>query len=114
MTKDRERIERRLAVVDAYEASGQKASILAAAHDVALRDLASWCGHARRWRARLQADTGQAGITEAMPGFVAARLPANVAGSVRVEVAAASGLVTLHWPLGHVRELAAWLREVAR
>ena len=114
MTKDREQIERCLAAVDAYEASGQKASVWAAAHGVAIRDLASWCAHARRWRARLQGVTVESAPRAPAAGFVAAAIPVTTAASVRVELTVASGMVALHWPMSHVRELAAWVREVAR
>ena len=113
MTKDRERIEQCLAVVDAYEASGQKASAWAAANGVAIRELASWCGHARRWRARLNGATAESVQRTAATGFVAATLP-PISAAVRMEWPTASGAVTLHWPMSHVRELSAWLREVAR
>jgi hypothetical protein len=125
MTKDQERIESCLAVVDAYEASGQKASEWAQGHGVKLRDLASWCGHAKRWRARLAGAVHERASRQTPEGFVAARLSAVTAAAasaaaglatVRVEVGAnsAAAAVALHWPLSHARELATWVREVAR
>jgi hypothetical protein len=114
MTKDREQIERCLAVVDAYEASGQKAGAWAAAHGVGLRELASWCAHAERWRARLHGVRFEPGSREPVVGFVAATLSANPSATVRVELPMASAMVSLHWPISHVHELAAWVREVAR
>lgn len=117
MTKEREVIERCLAVVDAYEASGQKASVWAQASGVSIRELASWCGHARRWRARLQGAAGEPvarSVTGSATGFVAAAMPASPSASVRVEYPGSSGPVALHWPMSHLRELATWLREVAR
>ena len=47
-------------------------------------------------------------------GFVAARVPAAVAATVRIELQAGSTRVELHWPVANGRELAAWLREVGR
>src|SRR5512135_496014 len=100
---DRERIERCLAQVAAYRASGQKAGQWAAANGVSIRELASWSAHARRWQAQLDgvaapepASRGRAGA-----GFVAATLPATMTGSVRVEVGAAAGAlpIVLHWPV---------------
>lgn len=86
MSKDRERIERCLAVVDAYEASGQKASVRAVSNGVALRELASWCGHAGRRRARLQGAPSQSAPPRAVPtGFVATTMPARLPGAVRVQ-----------------------------
>lgn len=114
MTKDRERIERCLAVVDAYEASGQKASVWALSNGVALRELASWCGHARRWRSRLQGTAMEPAQRAAPTGFVAATMPTGATPAVRLQWPTASGPVTLHWPLSHVRELGSWLREAAR
>jgi hypothetical protein len=114
MTKDREQLERCLAVVDAYRASGQKASVWAAAHGVSLGELSSWCCHARRWRSRLD---GALEWTPSPPttGFVAARIGvASPAATVRVELPVSSVTLALHWPLSHARELAAWVREVAR
>ena len=53
MDLDRQRLERCLEQVVAYRASGQKATAWAAANAVELRELQSWCAHAKRWRARL-------------------------------------------------------------
>ena len=47
-------------------------------------------------------------------GFVAARVPAPTAATVRIEVQAGSARVELHWPIANARELAVWLREVGR
>jgi hypothetical protein len=47
-------------------------------------------------------------------GFVAARMPAASAATVRIELQAGSTRVELHWPSANSRELAAWLREVGR
>jgi hypothetical protein len=110
---ERAEMERCLEQVAAYRASGQKAKVWAEANGVALRELASWCAHAERWRARL------AGVVPvpAAPkpgGFVAAHVPPAPAGTVRVELHAGTTRVELHWPLVHTRELAAWLREVGR
>lgn len=114
---DRERMERCLEQVAAYRVSGLKASVWAPANGVALKELASWCAHAQRWRARLDgvAVPARAPIAVARVGsFVAARVPAPVAATVRVELNAGATRVELHWPVVHTRELAAWLREVGR
>ncbi len=110
---DRERLERCLAQVAAYKASGLKASVWAEANRVSIRELSSWCAHAQRWQARLD------GVEMVKPapkvgGFVAARLPATSAATVRIELQAGSTRLELHWPVANTRELAAWLREVGR
>ena len=112
---DRQRMEQCLEHVAGYRASGQKAQEWAASNGVALRELASWCAHAKRWQAKLSgvalepADSGKA-----VSGFVAASLPASAPASVRVELNAGATRVELHWPLAHTRELATWLREVGQ
>ena len=112
---DRQRMERCLEQVAGYRASGQNAQEWAASNGLALRELASWCAHAKRWQARLSgvalepADSGKA-----VSGFVAASLPASAPASVRVELNAGATRVELHWPLAHTRELATWLREVGQ
>lgn len=111
---DRQRIERCLQQVAAYQASGQRANEWAAANGVSVRNLASWCAHARRWRAQLDGVACEPAGRQRASGFVAAGLPASSSASVRVELNAGRAPVTLHWPISHARELAAWLREVAR
>lgn len=108
---DREKMERCLEQVAAYQASGLKANAWAQANDVPLRALASWCAHARRWRARLDEDAVSAPKGS---GFVAARVPAAVAATVRIELHAGTTRIELHWPVANARDLAAWLREVGR
>jgi hypothetical protein len=108
---NREKIERCLEQVAAYQASGLKANAWAQANDVPVRAIASWCAHARRWRAQLD---GVAVVAPKVSGFVAARVPAAVTATVRIEPHAGSTRVELHWPVGNTRELAAWLREVGR
>ncbi len=116
---DWQRVERCLAQVDAYVASGQKATAWAASNGVAMRELASWCAHANRWRAGL-AGVGSSHVTPAKPsGFVAARVAAagsvgSARDSVRIELQAGPTAVALHWPTTHTRELAMWLRELGR
>jgi len=110
---DRERVERCLERVAAYRASGLKASLWAEVNGVSIRDLSSWCAHAQRWQARLD------GVTVSAPapkvgGFVAARVPAASAATVRIELHAGPTRLELHWPVANARELAAWLREVGR
>jgi hypothetical protein len=114
MTKEREKLQRCLAVVDAYQASGRKASEWATANGVSLRELSSWCCHAQRWRAKLDGVAPQPMPIPAV-GFVAARVGAgHPSATVRVELPGASVALALHWPLSHTRELAAWVREVGR
>ena len=116
MDLDRERLERCLAQVHAYRASGLKGTAWAAANGVELRALQSWCAHAKRWRAWLD------GVALAPPlrpsGFVAVRAPvaesaslAPTTPSIRVELGLGAGGVELHWPLSHARDLGTWLRE---
>jgi hypothetical protein len=108
---DRERMERCLQQVAAYQASGLKGKAWAEANGVPLRALSSCCAHAQRWQARLD------GVSASAPpvgSFVAARVPAAIAATVRIELRAGSTAVELHWPVANARELAAWLREVGR
>ena len=110
MELDRQRLERCLEQVVAYRASGLKATAWAAANEVELRELQSWCAHSKRWRARLD------GVALAPPsqpsGLVAVRAPTST--SIRVELGLGAGRVELHWPLSHARDLATWLREFSR
>ena len=110
---DRERMERCLEQVAAYRASGLKGDAWAQANGVPLRALSSWCAHAQRWQARLDGASGPAPASK-VGGFVAARVPAAIAATVRIELQAGATRVELHWPVVHTRELAAWLREVGR
>lgn len=114
---DRARVEQCLERVAAYRASGQKAKVWAQANGVELGTLGSWCAHARRWQARLD------GVSVAAPaagasGFVAARVAAGGASvasaSVRIELKAGATPLELHWPVAHMRELAALLEELGR
>ena len=115
---DRQRIEGCLERVAAYRASGQKAGAWAQANGVAVRHLASWCAHARRWQARLEGVAAGAGAPGQPSGFVAARVAAKVTAwastSVRVQLSAGAARLELHWPLAHTRELAALVREIGR
>ena len=110
---DRERMERCLEEVAAYRASGLKGSAWAEANGVPLRALSSWCAHAQRWQARLDGVAVSA-LGPKVGGFVAARVPAAIAATVRIELHAGTTRVELHWPVVNLRELAAWLREVGR
>ena len=112
-----------MAQVDAYLASGLKAGAWAQANGVELRDLASWCAHAKRWRARLDGAGGvqAAGVSGcvAVGGFVAAQVVRTAPSrpgceAVRVELSVGATAVTLHWPTQQPRELAAWLKELGR
>lgn len=112
---DRERMERCLEQVAAYRASGLKGDAWAQANGVPLRALSSWCAHAQRWQARLDGAPAPAPASASkVGGFVAARVPAAIFATVRVEVQAGSTHVALYWPVASARELAAWLREVGR
>ena len=112
---DRQQMERCLAQVAAFRASGQKAMEWAEANGVSIRSIASWCAHSRRWQAKLDG-VGLASVPMSGPGgFVATRLaPSAAPASVRVELNAGSIRLDLHWPLSHARELAALLRELGR
>jgi hypothetical protein len=110
---DRERMERCLEQVKAYQASGMKAQAWAGANGVSLRALSSWCAHAQRWQARLDG-AGVCAPALKINGFVAARVAAVSAATVRIELLAGSTRVELHWPVASACELATWLREVGR
>ena len=110
---DRERMERCLEQVAAYRASGLKGSAWAEANGVPLRTLSSWCAHAQRWQARLDGVAATA-RTPPVGGFVAARVPLQMAATVRVELHAGTTRVELHWPVAHTAHLAALLREVGQ
>jgi len=110
---DREELERRLAVVAGYRASGQQARVWADANGVPLASLAIWCTHAKRWQARLDGVPAVAAPPKPS-GFIAARVPPVTTSTVRVELSAGVTRVELHWPLAHTHELAVWLREVSR
>ena len=112
---DRQQMERCLEQVAAYRASGQKAKAWAEANGVAMRSIASWCAHSRRWQARLDGVSAGPSAAPKSNGFVAARVAPSVAStSVRVELNAGTARLELHWPLAHTRELAALLREINR
>jgi hypothetical protein len=72
---DRQRMEYCLAQVAAYRASGQKAQAWSLANGIKLRELASWCAHAKRWRAVVDGVTVESAVRKPGAGFVAARLP---------------------------------------
>lgn len=112
---DRQQMERCLERVAAYRASGQKANAWAQANGVPMRELASWCAHARRWQARLDGVSASASGAPAASGFVAARVALNAgSASVRIELNAGAARLALHWPVAHTGELAALLREFSR
>ena len=110
---DRERMERCLEQVMAYRASGLKGNAWVEANGVPLRALSSWCAHAQRWQARLDGVSAST-LAPKVGGFVAARVPAAIAATVRIELHAGSTRVELHWPVANAQELGAWLREVGR
>jgi hypothetical protein len=127
MKTDWQRVERSLAQVEAYQASGQKAKVWAQAHGVNLRDLASWCAHAQRWRAAMAKRPGSPGhegqASKRPLGFVAAQLPlaqgvraragqraqpGGDAPSVRIELAIGHAHMVLHWPCEQAQSLVSW------
>ena len=111
---DRQDVERCMEQVTAYRASGLKAKAWAETNGVPLGTLGSWCGHFRRWQAKLDGSATEPATTKPS-GFVAARVaPSIAASSVRVELSAGAARLELHWPLAHTRELAALLRELGR
>jgi hypothetical protein len=107
---EREELERRLAIVARYRASGQKATAWAQANDVPLRSLAAWCANARRWQAVL--DGVPLNAERKAGGFIAAQLPASKLSAVRIELNVGTTRMELHWPLSHTAELSGWLREM--
>jgi hypothetical protein len=120
---DRQQMERCLEKVAAYRASGQRAKEWAEVNGIAMRSLASWCAHARRWQDRLEGVSAAPAPTPRASGFVAARVapgtkpgttPGTASASLRVELSAGSTRLDLHWPLAHTRELAALLRELGQ
>ena len=78
---DRQRMERCLEQVAAYQASKMKASAWAEANGVPLKALSSWCAHAQRWQARLNGVSVSAPAPQ-IGGFVAARMPAATMASI--------------------------------
>ncbi len=115
---DRERIERCLAQVHAYRASGKKAKQWAAEQGMPLGTLTSWCTHAAGWQRLLDGQPREP--RKARPaGFVGARLEEETEGAVagaavRVDVRSGTATVSLHWPLAQASQLAAWVRELGR
>lgn len=107
---DREQIERCLQQLEAYRASGQKATEWAAANGLTVRQLGSWSSNETLWRAKLNGEEPPK-RARAQPAFVAAAVPAGAGTSIKVELPGTNGAV-VHWPLAHARELAAWLREM--
>ena len=115
MRMDREQMLRCLEVVDQFRASGQKCGVWAVAHGMSSHALSSWCRHTKDWRAIIDGVDVVALPAVKPKGFVAARMPVQGASSsVRVELCAGATRLDLRWPLSHTRELAAWVRELAR
>jgi hypothetical protein len=122
MGLDRDRVQRCLAAVDAYRASGLKAGAWAQANGVAWRDLASWCAHAAGWRAwlagevsaRARPSRGRAAVA-VQEGARFAPLPwlegsPGLGAKVEISWPLQGRSLTLSWPLAHAQELAVWLR----
>lgn len=112
---DRQQMERCLEQVAAYRASGQKGRVWGEANGVPAGTLQSWCAHARRWQARLDGVSPESSPAPRASGFVAARVaPGGASTPVRVELNAGGTRLDLHWPVAHLHELAALLRELGR
>ena len=116
---NRQQMQNCLETVAAYRASGQRVPEWAPANGISARALASWCSHAGRWQAKLDGVRSEPVARKnaggkAASGFVAASLPPSTGAVVRVELQVGTTRMQMHWPLGHTRELAAWVREVGR
>lgn len=113
---EREQMQKCLATVAAFHATGQRVHEWAPANGVSARALSSWCSHAARWQAKLDGVHTPPGQRKksATDGFVSASLPQSIGAIVRVEIQSGQSRIQLHWPLGHARELAALVREVGR
>ena len=112
---NRQQMHSCLETVAAYRASGQRVCEWAQANVMSARALASWCSHAGRWQAKLDGvQCAPVARKNADSGFVAASLPPSTGAVVRVELQVGATRMQMHWPLGHVRELANLVREVAR
>lgn len=107
---DREKIERCLQQLEAYRASGQKATEWATAHGLTVRQLGSWSTNEALWRARLNGEAPPRGA-RSQAAFVAAALPTCPAAEIKVELPGAGGAI-VYWPLARARELSTWLREL--
>lgn len=128
MAIDKDRVVRCLAAVDAYRASGQKATAWADANGVAARDLASWCAHAEGWRAWLagevsprsiRARNAASGLPSEAAGFAAWPVVGDAPrgggrpskdAQIDIQWPVAGGVIMLSWPLAHARELGVWLK----
>lgn len=114
MSEDkREQIVARLAVIDAWRASGAELATFAAGQGLGVAQLCAWLGWEKRWRAALD--------TEAHPGFVRVRAPRasapkslGASASIEIRLSRFDGGVhaAVVLPLERLRDSAAWLREV--
>ena len=114
MSEDkREQIGARLAVIDAWRASGAELAAFATGQGLGAAQLRAWLGWEKRWRAALDG--------EAHPGFVRVRAPRGGAqkslgggGSIEIRLSRFDGGVQANvvLPLERLRDSAAWLREV--
>ena len=116
---NRQQMQSCLETVAAYRASGQRVPEWAPANGISARALASWCSHAGRWQAKLDGVQREPVARKnaggnAGSGFVAASLPPSAGTVVRVELQVGATRMQMHWPVGHTRELATWVREVGR
>ena len=126
MALDGDRVVRCLAAVDAYRASGQRATAWANANGVSAKDLASWCAHAAGWRAWLggevsprskqgrdEASGRSPEVSAQVPRFAALPVLANApmpGAQVAITWPLQARSLTLSWPLAHAQELAQWLK----
>lgn len=106
-----EQVRERLAVIDAYEASGQSGEAFAQTRGISYLDLRGWASHAPRWRARLAGQaytaTGRAAATfvKVQPDEVTQGL-----GCARIVCEAGARRVQVDWPVSAAAECAQWLR----
>jgi hypothetical protein len=115
MRLDRQETLRCLEVVAEYRASGQKCGVWAGAHGMSAHGLSSWCRNATRWQAIIDGVDVVASPTAKPTGFVDARMPVHgAANSVRVELFAGATRLDTQWPVSHISELAALVKELAR
>ena len=113
MRKDKlseEQVGERLAVVDAYEASGLSGEAFAQSRGISYLDLRGWASHAPRWRARL---SGQAYTATGRAAAFVKVQPSEAsvgAGWARIVCEVGSRRVQVDWPVAAPAECAQWLR----
>lgn len=108
-------VRERLAVVDAYEASGLSGEAFAQTRGINDLDLRGWASHAPRWRARHAGQaytaTGRAAtaFVKVQPGEVTTAL-----GCARITCESRARRVQVDWPVSAAAECAQWLRAWLR